>query len=260
MEILDEKRKEVARLKKTGLPQIKAMDRLEVRDFKGAVSSDKGTGLIAEIKFASPSAGVIRDRSDPVAIGSVYEDAGAAAISLLTDEKFFGGSLENLVPLKKGVSLPILRKDFIVDEIQVRESSLFGADAILLIARILSWQQLKELLATAKDSGLAVLTEIHDKGDLDKSVEAGADIIGINNRDLDTFEVDIRTTLELAPLVPKACILVTESGINTGEDIRLLKKCGINAALVGTSIMKSSEPKEKIKELVEAGRNDNTVS
>ncbi len=254
IEILDEKRRETARLKAEGLAKTKAMDQLDVRDFKGAVSSDKGVGLIAEIKFASPSAGIIRDKSDPLPIGGVYEDAGAAAISLLTDKKFFGGSLGDLLPLKKNVSLPILRKDFIVDEIQVRESSLFGADAILLIARILSARQLKDLLTAAKDSGLAVLTEIHDKNDLDKSVEAGADIIGINNRDLDTFEVDIKTTLELAPLVPKSCVLVTESGINTGEDIRLLKKCGINAALVGTSIMKSGDPKEKIRELLEAGK------
>jgi len=254
VEILDEKQREVARLKKSGLPTEREDDDLEIRNFKGAISARNRIELIAEIKFASPSAGVIREKSDPLEIGRMYDEAGAAAISLLTDEKFFGGSLNNLPPLKKAVSLPILRKDFIIDEIQVRESSMFGADAILLIVRILSNQQLKDLLAVAGELGLAVLTEIHDRVDLEKAIDCGADIIGINNRDLDTFEVDINTTLEFAPLVPKECVVVSESGISTGGDIGSVKWCGVQAVLVGTSIMKSSDPAEKVRELVDAGR------
>ena len=254
VEILDEKQREVELLKKEGLPDESQADGLEIRDFKGALSNSGRTDLIAEIKFASPSAGVIRKKSDPLKIGRMYDEGGAAAISLLTDEKFFGGNLKNLTPLKKTVPLPILRKDFIIHEIQVQESLLFGADAILLIVRILSGQQLKDLLAAAGESGLAVLTEVHDTADLETAIDCGAEIIGINNRDLDTFEVDIKTTLEIAPLVPDNHVVVSESGIFTAEDIGLVKRCGVQAVLVGTSIMKSDNPADKVKELVRAGR------
>jgi len=184
----------------------------------------------------------------------MYDEGGAAAISLLTDEKFFGGNLKNLTPLKKTVTLPILRKDFIIHEIQVREALLFGADAILLIVRILSGQQLKDLLAAAGESGLTVLTEVHDAAELETAIDCGAEIIGINNRNLDTFEVDIKTTLEIAPLVPDNHVVVSESGIFTAEDIGLVRRCGVQAVLVGTSIMKSDNPADKVKELVKAGR------
>jgi len=151
------------------------------------------------------------------------------------------------------ISLPILRKDFIIDAIQVRESFLFGADAILLIARILSHGQLKDLLAAANAFGLASLTEIHDRDDLEKAVECGAKIIGINNRNLDTFEVDIRTTIDLAPLVPEGCTVVSESGIMNGEDIRSLWDHPVQAVLVGSSLMKSDDLGAKARELVGAG-------
>lgn len=255
LEILGEKKREIARLKKKGLPTESQAEALGIRDLKSALSSQYKTDLIAEIKFASPSEGIIREKSEPLALGKIYDGAGAAAISLLTDEKFFGGTLNNMPLLKRKVSLPILRKDFIIDEIQVIESLIFGADAILLIVRILSKQQLKDLLNAASETGLAVLTEIHDSADLETAMDCGAEIIGINNRDLDTFEVDIKTTLEIAPTVPKKHVVVSESGIFSGEDIRLVKKCGVNAVLVGTSIMKSKDPAEKVRELVEAGRN-----
>ena len=254
--ILDEKQREVEELKKKGLPAESQAKGLAIRDFKKALSSRARTELIAEIKFASPSAGVIREKSDPLAIGRIYDKAGAAAISLLTDEKFFGGNLGNLIPLKKTVTLPILRKDFIIHEIQVRESLLFGADAILLIVRILTRQQFQDLLAAAGESGLAVLTEVHDATDLETAVDCGAEIIGINNRDLDTFEVDIKTTLEIAPLVPDDRVIVSESGIFTPEDIGQVKKSGVHAVLEGTSIMKSDNPSDKVREPVEAGRLD----
>jgi indole-3-glycerol phosphate synthase len=172
-----------------------------------------------------------------------------AAISLLTDSRFFGGDLNDLPRLKEAVSLPILRKDFILDEIQVRESFLYGADAILLIARILSREALKKLIAVSKAFGLTPLTEIHSRDDLEKAVDGGAEMIGINNRNLDTFEVSLQTTFDLAPLIPKGCIKVSESGISGQEEIGLLRSAGIQAVLVGTSIMKSEGMMAKLREL-----------
>jgi indole-3-glycerol phosphate synthase len=251
-EILSHKMCEVKNLRKQGLFTSRNTDLLPIRDFKAAISRPERIGLIAEIKFASPSGGVIREKMDPCAIGKIYEDAGAAAISFLTDNRFFKGDINDLPRLKKAVSLPILRKDFIIDEIQVRESLLYGADAVLLIARILSREQLKELLVLCKELGLTPLTEIHDRHDLEKGVECGAKIIGINNRNLETLEVDLKTTFDLAPLVPEECIAVSESGVFDKEYIRLLKESGIRAVLVGTSIMKSDDMTGKIRELINA--------
>jgi len=252
VEILDEKKNEVARLKKS-MPFNRDKERQPLRDFKAAISIPQKISLIAEIKFASPSAGLIRAKVDPISIGRIYQDAGAAAISLLTDKRFFQGDLENLPRLKEAISLPILRKDFIIDEIQVREAFFYGADAILLIARILSQQQLEELISICRELGMAPLTEIHDKDDLEKALACGAEIIGINNRDLDSFKVDIRTTFELAPLVPKNHILVSESGIGNGGDILSLKATGIHAVLVGSALMKNNDPAGKTTEIVNAG-------
>ena len=252
-EILEHKRSEVEDLRKRGLPEKRDEDLPPPRDFKAAVATPGKIRLIAEIKFASPSAGVIHEKVDPCPIGRIYEDAGVAAISLLTDHRFFGGSLEELPRLKKAVSLPILRKDFIIDPIQVRESFLYGADAILLIARILSKAQLNELLTLSVASGLAPLTEVHDPHDLEKALDCGAEIIGINNRNLDTFEVDLQTTLDLVPRVPANRVMVSESGINHPEDIRRLRKTGIRAFLVGTALMKSKDMGGQIKGLLDAG-------
>jgi indole-3-glycerol phosphate synthase len=248
-QILAEKEREVESLKRKGLTRITG-DRLpSVRDFKGALSAPGRINLIAEIKFASPSAGVIREKLDPLSVGRMYEEAGAAAISLLTDQKFFGGDLKNLPLLKKAIPLPILRKDFILDEIQIEESSLWGADAILLIARILTKEQLTKFLELCRTYGMVALTEIHDQDDLDKALECGAEIIGINNRDLDTFEISLDTTLELAPRIPKGRVKVSESGIHCGEDAHPLKQVGVQAILVGTSLMQSQDIKEKAREL-----------
>ena len=184
-EILTHKRSEVENLRRRGLPANGRKDFSSVRDFKNAISKPDRIGLIAEIKFASPSAGVIRERTDPCAIGRMYEESGVSAISLLTDSRFFGGDLNDLPRLKEAVSVPLLRKDFILDEIQVRESFLYGADAILLIARILSREALGKLIAVSKALELTPLTEIHDRDDLEKAVDCGAEMIGINNRDLE---------------------------------------------------------------------------
>jgi indole-3-glycerol phosphate synthase len=251
-EILAHKRREVENLRKRGLPDKDRKDFSPVRDFKKAISRPDRIGLIAEIKFASPSAGMIRERTDPCTIGRMYEENGVSAISLLTDSRFFGGDLNDLPRLKKAVSLPLLRKDFILDEIQVKESFLYGADAVLLIARILSREELKKLIAVSKAFGLTPLTEVHDCDDLEKAIDGGAEMIGINNRNLDTFEVSLQTTFDLAPLIPKGCVKVSESGILGREEIGLLRRSGIQAALVGTSIMKSGEIGAKLTELVYA--------
>jgi indole-3-glycerol phosphate synthase len=252
-EIVAHKRMEVEALKKRGVPSVRNSDLPPLRDFKAAISVPNRIGIIAEIKFASPSAGVIREKMDPCTIGRIYEDAGAVAISLLTDCQFFAGNLDDLPLLKKAISLPILRKDFIIDEIQVRESCFYGADAVLLIAHILSKDQLKELLVFCKELGLTPLTEIHDHDDLEKAYDCGAEVIGINNRNLDTFEVSLRTTLDLARLVPEGRILVSESGIFNKEDIQLLGRSGIRSVLVGTSLMESKDMARKTKELVDSG-------
>lgn len=253
-EIISEKKREVKLLKERwGSLYQEGKPPFPIRDFKGAISRPGQINLIAEIKFASPSAGVIRKRKNPLKIGRIYEEAGAAAISLLTDRRFFGGDISHMLRLKSAVSLPILRKDFIIDEIQVREAVLYGADGVLLIARILSAQRLKGLLAICEKFGLAPLIEVHDRDDLEKAIDCGAEIIGINNRDLDTFKVDLNTTIELAPRVADKYIIVSESGISNGKDIQLLKRSGVQAVLVGTSIMRSDDLAEKTRELVDAG-------
>ena len=246
----------MARLKKSR-PFNRDKERQPLRDFKAAISIPQKISLIAEIKFASPSAGRIREKADPIPIGRIYEDAGAAAISLVTDRPFFQGDLEHLPRLKKALSLPILRKDFIIDAVQVRQAYFYGADAILLIARILSQQQLAELIGACREMGMAPLTEVHDRDDLEKAVACDAEIIGINNRDLDSFNVDIDTTFKLAPLVPNNCILVSESGITAKGDIRALQTTGIQAVLVGSALMRSRDPAKKTKEIVIAGQRSN---
>jgi indole-3-glycerol phosphate synthase len=255
--ILVEKQKEVAALK-ANFPCSADSEPHPRRDFKAAIAAEDRINLIAEIKFASPSAGLISTGTDPVAFGRIYEKAGAAAVSLITDRHFFQGDPGVLPRLKKAVALPVLRKDFIIDETQVRESRCCGADALLLIVRILTRRQLAELICMCREFHMTPLTEIHDERDLDKALACGAEIIGINNRDLDTFEIDTRTTLELAPLVPNDCIVVSESGIENAEDIVSIKKAGIHAVLVGTALMRNNDPAAKTEELVRAGmvRND----
>jgi indole-3-glycerol phosphate synthase len=252
-QILAEKAKEVEILKKRGMPGNRDNDLGPIRDFKRAISVPQRINLIAEIKFASPSAGIIRDKDDPIAIARLYEKAGASALSLLTDKRFFGGDLRYLPRLKRETSLPIIRKDFIIDEIQVRESFEWGADAILLIARIVSRRKLKLFLRMCRSFGMAALTEVHDRDDLNKALGCGADIIGINNRDLDTFTVDLAATIRLAPLVPAGHIIVTESGINNEGDVRTLKRLKVQAILVGTALMKSEDIGKKTRDLIQAG-------
>jgi indole-3-glycerol phosphate synthase len=254
VEILEEKKREVDGLKKAGLPAPVASLSGERRDFDRALTSNSGIDLIAEIKFGSPSAGIIRESSDPFAIGQAYEKSGAAAISLLTDRIFFKGDLNNLPGLKQAVSLPILRKDFIIDEIQIMESARFGADAVLLIARILSVEKLKNLIDISRESGIKALIEIHDEEDLKKALDCDARIIGINNRDLDTFEINMNTTLELVPLIPSDRVVISESGIHSGQDMAGFKGLNIQAVLVGSALMSADDPGKKAMEMVTAGK------
>lgn len=253
-EIITEKRQEIRRLKSNGRLPLIGDPLAAARDFKKTISSEDTVSLIAEIKFASPSAGIIRKERDVLTIGRIYESAGAAAISLLTDKRFFMGDIKDLPKLKRAVSLPVMRKDFIIDEIQLRESCLYGADAVLLIAKLLSKDRLDELLRVCKNLGLAALTEIHDRRDLTKAIACGAEILGINNRNLETFKVSPRTTFELTPLIPKGRVVVSESGIRAAKDVKALRKTGISAVLVGSLLMGSENIYHRTKEIAAAGR------
>ncbi len=211
--------------------------------------------LIAEVKKASPSAGVICKDFDPVRIARQYEAAGADCLSVLTDEKFFQGSLEYLKQIRAAVKLPLLRKDFVIDERQILEAVEWGADAILLITAILSDAQLKHFHALATEAGLAALVEVHDEPELERALTAGAKLIGVNNRDLKTFKVDLGTTERLADRLRRAPggaekILVAESGIHTRADVQRLAQCGAQAILVGESLMKHADIQAKVGELI----------
>ena len=218
------------------------------RNFKKAVAQGK-CAVIAEVKRKSPSRGLIRNHFDPLEIADIYEKNGAAAISVLTDEPFFGGRKEFLTKIKEKVRLPVLRKDFILDPYQVYETKRLGADAILFIARLVQ-KDLAEYIRLAETLDLFPLVEIHSAEDLDWALRAGAELIGINNRDLSTFETGLQTSLKLASLVPKGKIAVGESGIQSREDIEILMQAGIQAFLVGETLMKADDIGEKLRELV----------
>ncbi|HHT9130844.1 MAG TPA: indole-3-glycerol phosphate synthase TrpC, partial [Candidatus Brocadiaceae bacterium] len=206
--------------------------------------------IIAEIKKASPSLGVIRTDFNHVEIARLYESSGAAAISVLTDEKFFQGKLSYLTDVKKSVSLPILRKDFIIDPYQIYEARSAGADAILLIAALLSKEEIQRFLELARELGMDCLVEVHSELELEKVLQTSANIIGINNRDLATFKIDLETTLLLKPMIPSGKIVVSESGIKSREDIVKLIKKGVDAVLVGETLMKSTNISTKLHELL----------
>lgn len=221
----------------------------EVRSFKKALNKKTRLALIAEIKKASPSAGVIRGDFNPVKIAKAYEKSGADCLSVLTDEKFFGGRLDYIQKIKKEVNLPILRKDFIIDEYQIYESRAYGADAILLIASILPLEKLKKFIGLAGILGLDCLVECDCLSSLKKVLMANPEIIGINNRDLHNFKVDIRRTGHLIKYIPKNKVIVAESGIKTKTDIGFLKNLGVDAVLIGETFIRSKNIRAKIKEL-----------
>jgi indole-3-glycerol phosphate synthase len=274
--IVEEKKREVAklpaRLVAAGDLRDAMLEHGERRDFIAALRNPLcgDIGLIAEVKKASPSAGVICKDFDPVRIAKEYEAAGASCLSVLTDEKFFQGSLDYLRQIRAAVKLPLLRKDFIIDERQILEAIEWGADAILLIVAILTDEQLAKFHSLAVEAGLAVLVEVHDEEELERALKISPALIGVNNRNLKTFNVDVATTERLAarlhsgtgilPVSSKndahgqgaraTTLLVAESGIHSRADVERLKKCGAGAILVGESLMKNGDIQSKIRELI----------
>lgn len=220
-----------------------------------ALKGDKAeTRIIAEVKKASPSKGVIREDFNPYDIAVEYERCGAAALSVLTEEKYFQGSIKNLVLATSNVDIPVLRKDFIVDEYQVYESRAVNADSLLLIAGVLDDEKLSELLELSRSLGMEPLVEVHSEEEMERTLKVGARIIGINNRNLNTFKTDMKTTVRLAKMVPDDLVVVSESGINTAEDIIGLKEAGASAFLIGESLMREADYGAKLRELITGSR------
>ncbi|MFN3532946.1 MAG: indole-3-glycerol phosphate synthase TrpC [Candidatus Brocadia sp.] len=257
MTILDKiyrhKLREVAENKKRVSVEVLKKDiqkSQNTKPFGRALKSDRGISIIAEIKKASPSLGIIRNDFDPIGIAHFYEAGGASAISVLTDEKFFYGSLSHLTNVKKSVNLPVLRKDFIIDAYQIHEARSAGADAILLIAALLSREEIQCFLALAKELDMDCLVEVHSETELQKVLQTNATIIGINNRDLATFKTDLGTTFRLRSMIPDGKIVVSESGIKSREDVKRLIDIGIHAILVGETLMKSDDIPTKLHELL----------
>jgi indole-3-glycerol phosphate synthase len=246
--ILAVKAQEVASAKPVRpLPQIRAEAKraAPVRDFVAAIRAKISSGLpavIAEIKKASPSKGVIRADFHPAEIAQSYAKNGAACLSVLTDEQFFQGSAEYLKQARAACELPVLRKDFIVDEYQILDARAMGADAILLIASALTLSQMKKFEKLAQQLGMAVLVEVHDGDELEIALQLSTPLIGINNRNLRTFEVSLQTTLELLSQIPQDRIVVTESGIFTAEDVKLMRNNQVHTFLVGEAFMRANDP------------------
>lgn len=250
--ILAHKREEIASLRSRygdWEPPAEAPPR---RSFAAALRGE-GVSLIAEFKRRSPSRGDIRPDADPAGIARIYERAGAAALSVLTDERFFGGGLEDLKAARGATGLPVLRKDFVIEPCQIAESAdAEGPDCLLLIAAALDMKELRELRELAARCGQGALVEVHDEEELGRALESGAEIIGINNRNLRTFEVSLDTTLSLRPRIPDGLLTVSESGIRTADDVRRLSEAGVDAMLVGEALMAAADPERKIEELLEA--------
>lgn len=255
-QIVANKRIEIAR-RKTRISPDEFRARAEsldaARDFAGALRGEF-VALIGEIKSGSPSQGEIRANVDPARIAVTYEVNGASAISVLTDRKYFSGELNHLKSARVGSKLPLLRKDFIVDEYQIYESRALQADAILLIVRILDNAQLADYLALADSLGMSALVEVHDEIELERALNSGARIIGLNNRNLADFSVDLATTERLASLVPRDRIRVSESGIHSREDVRRVARAGADAILVGEALMRANDIGARVRELSKVPR------
>ncbi len=260
--IVEQKQREIAHLPQRSVSvsdlQQAIQQRGGLRDFRGALETPSSgrVALIAEVKKASPSAGIICPDFDAVRIARCYEEAGASCLSVLTDEKFFQGSLHYLRSIRAAVQLPLLRKDFIIDERQILEAVEWGADAILLIAAILSDDQMRRFHQLAVGAGLTALVEVHDAAELDRVVATGAPVVGVNNRDLKTFKVDLGTTEKLAQHLKDRSefsqrLLVAESGIHSRSDVQRLAACGSRAILVGESLMRQpGDMAAKVAELI----------
>lgn len=243
--ILDAKREEVARRRQElplGALAAAAASQAPPRGFRQALAARRTVGVIAEVKRRSPSKGPLREDLDPSALAQAYQHGGAACVSVLTDQPFFGGSPADLQAAKRAVSLPVLRKDFVIDPYQVYEARAWGADAVLLIVAALSSVQLRELLALTGELGMDALVEVHTAAELETALAAGARLVGINNRDLRSFDTRLDVSLNLAGQVPPGIVLVSESGIQTRSDVERLAAAGVDAILVGETFVKSPDP------------------
>ena len=252
--IIEEKRREIEAAKaKVPLAELikKSADFIsQIRGFKGAVSTPDKINLVAEIKKASPSKGVLREDFKPIEIARTYEASGACALSILTDKKFFQGDIAYLKGAREIVNLPILRKDFIIDKYQIYESVCAGADAVLLIAQLLSKEQLRQFIQLCAQLNLDIFCEVHSEEDLDKVLSQDITIIGINNRNLATFEEDLTVTARLVKKIPEDKVVISESAIKTAEDVKYLQGLGVNAVLIGETFMRSNDIEAKVKELI----------
>lgn len=250
--IVAKKKQEVAELRSKGIQlpvQFREKNIAPPRGFRRALLAYPGVSVIAEVKKASPSKGVICEDFHPVEIAENYQRNGAQAISVLTDVDFFQGRLLYMMQVREAVSLPVLRKDFTIDELQIKEAHLHGADAILLIAAILDTVQLKDYQACARDFGMDVLVEVHDEWETEQALEAESDLIGINNRNLKDFSVDLETTFRLKQLIPDTLPVVSESGLKTVDDFRRLREEGVAAALIGETLMRAGTDSDLLKYL-----------
>lgn len=249
--IVTTKRQEVNELKQKIRPEdwSKAKKMAPVRSLSAAMKKD-GNSIIAEVKPASPSKGVIRDQVNPVKIAKAYEAGGARAISVLTDRTYFKGENRFLTEVKAAVEIPVLRKDFLIDECQLVESRLIGADAVLLIAAILDHDQCKTLCQIAHELGLEVLVEVHQASEIETAVDCGADVIGINNRNLSTFHTDLSVTEQLRPLIKADCPVITESGIHSLNDIKRLERSQVDGMLIGEYLMRQEDHQKAVAALL----------
>lgn len=247
--IVARKKEEVAALKRRGVP-LASQPHDPPRGFKAALVNAPGVAIIAEAKKASPSKGVIQPDFDPVRIARNYAKGGAHAVSVLTDVDFFQGSLAYIPLVRAAVPLPVLRKDFIIDPLQIEEAHSVGADAILLIAAILDKQQLRDYRLQAEALGMDVLVEVHDAQELERALAAESRLIGINNRNLNDFSVSLETTFTLLATIPRDIPVVSESGIATVDDMRRLKAAGVKAALIGESLMRAGRQDQQLKEFL----------
>ncbi|MDD4985771.1 MAG: indole-3-glycerol phosphate synthase TrpC [Dehalococcoidales bacterium] len=250
--IIANKREELE-TRKLDMPLCALEERIAQRrvplDFGAAINRSR-VQLIAEVKQSSPSRGVLCNDFNPVRLANEYAAGGAAAISVLTEANYFGGSIDHLVAIRMEVNLPLLRKDFIFDPYQIYESAAYGADALLLIVGVLSQQQLDELLSLSHGFGMGCLVEVHNESEIIRALQAKAGVIGINNRDLNSFAVDVDTTCRLRPLLPESTIVVSESGINSRRDVERLEECGVDAILVGEALVTNNDVAGKIRELM----------
>ncbi|HBQ60325.1 MAG TPA: indole-3-glycerol phosphate synthase TrpC [Balneolaceae bacterium] len=219
--------------------------------FREALAGNEAVSIISEVKKASPSKGIIRPDFDPVDIALRYEEGGASAISVLTDEPFFKGDLKYLEAISRRVELPLLRKDFIIDPYQIKEARAYGADAVLIIVAITEGKQLQELQHAAKEFGLDALVECYDQDDFDRLDFELTDILGVNNRDLKKFDVDVHRGISILQQAPEKTVLVSESGLSTGKDLALLKQKGIHSALIGEHFMRQEDPGQAVRDLLE---------